>query len=193
MRRICARLVVAALVACAASSQDPKPQPSKAPEFEALAASWLTSDQTDADAKARVVDAMLAQRKDAFPWLRNQLLAATDAASPGATGLRSLFTDVVLGFVEQQRRSGVVYRGPIEDLQGQYLFADFVSGNLWSASITSLAPGSVLPATSLTSRNTAFAPDVGTVNSIVNFGTDIEGNVYIVDIGGEIFRLEPLP
>jgi hypothetical protein len=51
----------------------------------------------------------------------------------------------------------------------------------------------VLPATSLTSRNTAFAPDVGTVNSIVNFGTDIEGNVYIVDIGGEIFRLEPLP
>ena len=88
---------------------------------------------------------------------------------------------------------GVVYRGPIEDLQGQYLFADFVSGNLWSAPITSLAPGSVLPATSLTSRNTAFAPDVGTVNSIVNFGTDIEGNVYIVDIGGEIFRLEPLP
>ena len=59
--------------------------------------------------------------------------------------------------------------------------------------MTSLAPGSVLPATSLTPRNTAFAPDVGTVNAIVNFGTDIEGNVYIVDIGGEIFRLEPLP
>ena len=88
---------------------------------------------------------------------------------------------------------GVVYRGPIEDLHGQYLFADFVSGNLWSVPITSLAPGSVLPATSLTPRNTAFAPDVGTVNAIVNFGTDIEGNVYIVDIGGEIFRLEPLP
>lgn len=88
---------------------------------------------------------------------------------------------------------GVVYRGPIEDLQGQYLFADFISGNLWSVPITSLVPGSVLPATSLTLRNTAFAPDVGTVNSVVNFGTDVEGNVYLVDIGGEIFRLEPLP
>jgi glucose/arabinose dehydrogenase len=88
---------------------------------------------------------------------------------------------------------GVVYRGPIEDLQGQYLFADFSSGNLWSAPITSLVVGSVLPATGLTPRNSAFAPDVGTVNSIVNFGTDVEGNVYFVDIGGEIFRLEPLP
>jgi len=87
---------------------------------------------------------------------------------------------------------GVVYRGPIEDLQGQYLFADFISGNLWSAPITSLVLGSVLPAARLTPRNTAFAPDVGTVNSIVNFGTDVEGNVYLVDIGGEIFRLEPL-
>lgn len=88
---------------------------------------------------------------------------------------------------------GVVYRGPIEDLQGQYLFADFISGNLWSAPIASLPIGSVLPATSLTPRNAAFAADVGAVNSVVNFGTDIEGNVYLVDIGGEIFRLEPLP
>ena len=88
---------------------------------------------------------------------------------------------------------GVVYRGPIEDLQGQYFFGDFATGNLWSAPIASLPIGSVLPATSLTVRNTDFAADVGTVNSVVNFGTDVEGNVYLVDIGGEIFRLEPLP
>ena len=123
MRRIRAKLVVAALLACAASPQDPKPQPSKASEFEALAASWLSSDQTDADAKARVVDAMLAQREDAFPWLRNQLRAATDVASPSAKGLRSLLTDVVLGFVEQQRRSGVVYRGQYLALQELQPFA----------------------------------------------------------------------
>jgi hypothetical protein len=28
---------------------------------------------------------------------------------------------------------------------------------------------------------------------VVAFGTDNEGNVYIVDIGGEVFVLEPTP
>jgi glucose/arabinose dehydrogenase len=88
---------------------------------------------------------------------------------------------------------GVVYRGPIEDLQGQYIFGDFGSNTLWSTPISSLTIGSVLPSTSLTVRNTAFAPDVGSINSVVAFGTDNDGNVYIVDIGGEVFVLEPLP
>lgn len=88
---------------------------------------------------------------------------------------------------------GVVYRGPIEDLQAQYIFGDFGSNNMWSAPITSLNNGSVLPIASATLRNAAFTPDAGALNTIVNFGTDIEGNVYLVDISGEIFRLEPLP
>ncbi len=88
---------------------------------------------------------------------------------------------------------GVVYRGPVEDLQGQYIFGDFISGNLWSAPIASLTVGSVLPVGSLTVRNTSFAPDAGALSQIVNFGTDIEGNLYFVSIGGSLFRLEPLP
>jgi hypothetical protein len=88
---------------------------------------------------------------------------------------------------------GVVYRGPIEDLQGQYIFGDFGSNTLWSVPIANLVIGSVLPSTSLTVRTTAFAPDVGTINLVVAFGTDNEGNVYIVDIGGEVFVLEPTP
>lgn len=88
---------------------------------------------------------------------------------------------------------GVVYRGPIEDLQGQYIFGDFGSNTLWSVPISSLTIGSVLPSTSLTVRNTAFAPDAGSINSVVAFGTDNDGNVYFVDIGGEVFVLEPLP
>ena len=88
---------------------------------------------------------------------------------------------------------GVVYRGPIEDLQGQYIWGDFISGNLWSIPSASLVVGSVQPSTSYTARNASFTPDVGTVNSVVNYGTDVSGNVYFVDIGGEVFRLEPLP
>ncbi|MDP3495471.1 MAG: PQQ-dependent sugar dehydrogenase [Hyphomonadaceae bacterium] len=89
---------------------------------------------------------------------------------------------------------GVVYRGPIEDLQAQYVFGDFGSNTLWSVPIVNLSIGSVLPSGSLTVRTTAFAPGGGmTVNSVVAFGTDIEGNVYLVDIGGELFVLEPNP
>jgi glucose/arabinose dehydrogenase len=88
---------------------------------------------------------------------------------------------------------GVVYRGPIEDLQAQYIFGDFGSNALWSTPIANLTIGSVLPSASLTVRNTAFTPDAGTINSVVAFGTDVEGNVYMVDIGGEVFVLEPNP
>lgn len=89
---------------------------------------------------------------------------------------------------------GVVYRGPIEDLQGQYIFGDFGSDALWSAPIGSLTGGTiVLPSAAVTTRTTTFAPDTGTIEDPVAFGTDIEGNVYIVDIRGEVFVLEPNP
>jgi glucose/arabinose dehydrogenase len=88
---------------------------------------------------------------------------------------------------------GVVYRGPIEDLQAQYIFADYVVANQWSIPIASLNVGTVLPAASFTQRNAAFTPDVGTINNVVAFGTDNPGNVYIVSINGSIFKVEPLP
>lgn len=86
---------------------------------------------------------------------------------------------------------GVVYRGPIEDLQAQYVFGDFGSNALWSIPITNLNIGTIFPSSSFTIRTTQFTPNTGTINSVVAFGTDIEGNVYIVDIGGEVFVLEP--
>jgi glucose/arabinose dehydrogenase len=91
---------------------------------------------------------------------------------------------------------GVVYRGPIEDLQGQYIFADFVRANIWTAPVANLQGPGTFPSTSFTSRNVAFIPTpagTGTIDQIAAIGTDQEGNVYFVDLGGEIFRLEPLP
>ncbi len=105
-------------------------------------------------------------------------------------------TEYAHGSGPQQGNSltgGVVYRGPIDSLQGQYLFADFVSNNLWSAPFGSLNVGSVLPSSAYTRRNTDFTPDTGTINSVVAFGTDTAFNVYIVDLGGEVFKLEPAP
>ena len=61
---------------------------------------------------------------------------------------------------------GVVYRGPIEDLQGQYIFGDFGSNNLWSVPIANLVVGSGPAVDKLhRRRNTEFTPDAGPVRS----------------------------
>ncbi len=86
---------------------------------------------------------------------------------------------------------GVVYRGPIEDLQGHYIFADFGSNRKWTAPIANLTVGSVLPSASLTERTSAFTPNAGSANSLVAFGTDNEANVYFVSLGGDVYVLEP--
>jgi glucose/arabinose dehydrogenase len=85
---------------------------------------------------------------------------------------------------------GYVYRGPVEALRGQYVFGDFVNGNLWSFPIARISVGATLPATQFTVRRTSFAPTQGTIDNISSFGLDQQGNLYIVDFDGEIFRIE---
>lgn len=86
---------------------------------------------------------------------------------------------------------GLVYNGPVTSLRGSYLFADEVSGNLWSVPSASLVAGSVLASTDYERRNEDFMPDAGTINLIVCFAADNAGNVYIVDFDGEIFEVLP--
>ena len=78
---------------------------------------------------------------------------------------------------------GYIYRGPVESLQGVYFFADYVSSQVWSfrfdgAQIEAFANQTIL-----------LAPDIGSMNSIVSFGEDATGNLYIVDLGGDVFRI----
>jgi glucose/arabinose dehydrogenase len=91
---------------------------------------------------------------------------------------------------------GVVYRGPIEDLQGQYIFADYVRSRIWTLPVASVLGPTTTPSTSFTNRDgtTGFIPDVGALQNIASIGTDQDGNVYFTNIvSGELFRLEPLP
>ncbi len=109
-------------------------------------------------------------------------------------GLVPPVTEYEHGSGERQGRSvtgGVVYRGPVEALRGQYVFGDFISGNLWSLPLAELVSGQTVPSSRFTLRNAAFAPNAGTIGNIASFGTDQAGNLYIVDIDGEIFRIEP--
>ena len=86
---------------------------------------------------------------------------------------------------------GCVYRGPVEQLQGLYIFADFVSDNVWSVPIASLPPGATAPSSSFTNRNAAFTPNAGSLASITSFGEDQAGNLFIVSIGGAVFMIQP--
>ncbi len=81
---------------------------------------------------------------------------------------------------------GYVYRGcNIPDLEGTYFFADFCTGEIWSFKVVA---GAV---TEFMDRTAELAPSVGSIGSISSFGQDAFGELYIVDIDGDIFRIVP--
>ena len=73
---------------------------------------------------------------------------------------------------------GVVLRNPsLPDWNGVYLFADYCSGQVW---------GLVRDEAGVWTNRLLFDTDL----NITAFGTDAEGEVYLVHQGGAIFRLE---
>jgi glucose/arabinose dehydrogenase len=78
---------------------------------------------------------------------------------------------------------GYVYRGPERDFQGTYFFSDFSRGDIWSLQRVSAS----WRFTDLTGSVTVGGGPIGSVSSM---GEDASGNLYIVDFGGKIFRLD---
>lgn len=79
---------------------------------------------------------------------------------------------------------GHVYRGSVEHFQGHYLFADFVTGNIWK-----LDPDAVNPRASVTQINSNLTPDAGALGNVSSFGEDAAGELYITSFGGGVYRL----
>jgi glucose/arabinose dehydrogenase len=77
---------------------------------------------------------------------------------------------------------GYVYRGEGELLQGQYFFADFVQGKVFTLRFD----GSAWVATDRTAQ---IITDAGTIQNPSSFGEDARGNLYIVDFDGNVFKL----
>lgn len=88
---------------------------------------------------------------------------------------------------------GYVYRGAVQTLRGLYVFADFITPNVWTIPIPRLAPGTTLPSSEFTVRNADFAPNAGSFTNIASFGVDEADNLYLIDLDGEIFAIEPMP
>lgn len=125
-----------------------------------------------------------------YGWAFREGTQSYRGAAPA--GLKPPVTEYGHGTGPLQGKSitgGYVYRGPVAQLQGQYVFGDFVSGNLWT--VAGLTQGTTAPASRFVRRNAEFVPDAGAINQIVSFGEDGARNLYIVDFDGEVFEVVP--
>ncbi|MEO1407827.1 MAG: PQQ-dependent sugar dehydrogenase, partial [Pseudomonadota bacterium] len=64
---------------------------------------------------------------------------------------------------------GVVYRGPIQDLDETYVFGDTISANIWAVSLADLVDGDTQDTSVFVRLNDAFSPDVGTIDLPTSF------------------------
>ncbi|MBC7772021.1 MAG: PQQ-dependent sugar dehydrogenase [Pyrinomonadaceae bacterium] len=85
---------------------------------------------------------------------------------------------------------GYVYRGcAIPSINGMYFYADYCSSQI--STFTYTGDGTT-PAPASVNRTAELAPGAGlSITSITSFGEDALGEIYIVDQGGEIFKIIP--
>ena len=89
---------------------------------------------------------------------------------------------------------GYVHRGNVEAIRDHYVFADYVSGNVWAVPEASLVNGATLELMAGARINDQLVPDAGSLSGIASFGEDEAGNLYIVALNsGDIFRVESNP
>lgn len=75
---------------------------------------------------------------------------------------------------------GYVYRGPIQSLQGRYIFADYQLPRIWSFRIEDGK------AVDLIDHSTDWKPDDG-FKLISSFAEDNDGQLYVISLSGELF------
>jgi Ca2+-binding RTX toxin-like protein len=80
---------------------------------------------------------------------------------------------------------GYVYEGPVEALRGSYIFGDFASGKIMRLTHN----GETWVRQDIT--NSVIGDKTGAFTRISSFGQDSQGNLYVVEIGGDIYRLNP--
>ncbi len=82
---------------------------------------------------------------------------------------------------------GYVYRGSaIPELAGKYIFADYGSARFWA--VTPDASGTNGTRVEITDEIRSGSPSF---NEISSFGEDEEGELYVCDLGGQVYKLVP--
>jgi len=101
--------------------------------------------------------------------------------------------DYTHGSGEFQGRSitgGFVYRGPIAGLQGQYFFGDYVSQRLFSLQFDGSDPSNFNGTNfvNLIDWTNIVDIDFGSLGGISSFGEDADGNLYLINLAGNVYR-----
>lgn len=78
---------------------------------------------------------------------------------------------------------GYVYRGPVKELQGRYVFADFQNPRIWSFL---MKDGRV---TDFKDHTQELQPTGGHINLIPSFAEENDGGLLIVDLTGSVYRV----
>lgn len=82
---------------------------------------------------------------------------------------------------------GYVYRGTaVPELVGKYVFADYGSARFWT--VTPDATGTNGTRTEITAEVRSGSPSF---NEISSFGEDAEGELYVCDLGGQLYKFVP--
>lgn len=130
-----------------------------------------------------------------FGW---RLREGTQAYNGGANqpGFVPPVTEYSHGTGPLQGRSvtgGYLYRGDVPAIRNHYVFADFITSNVWSVPEGSLTVGQTLASSAFTRLNPQLVPNAGTLAQISSFGRDNQGRLYILSLGGDVFRIEAAP
>lgn len=107
--------------------------------------------------------------------------------SNDADYMRTLMGRPQFGVAGCSVTGGYVYRGEaIPGLQGTYIFGDYCSGNIWTFEFSG---GS---ATNFRDRTDEINIGGGEYTTYISsFGEDADGELYVVDYNGEIYKLIP--
>ena len=78
---------------------------------------------------------------------------------------------------------GYVYRGPIKELQGRYIFADYVNPRIWSFR---LIDGKAADFKDLTD---GLVPEGVRLSEIASFAEGNDGGLFVISLGGSVYQI----
>jgi len=78
---------------------------------------------------------------------------------------------------------GSIYQGSVKELQGRYVFADYVWPHIWSAQITKNK------FTDLKHHKADFSQNGKEIKQVASFATDPQGEMYIISHQGQVYQI----
>lgn len=78
---------------------------------------------------------------------------------------------------------GYVYRGPIKSLEGRYVFADYQNPRIWSFVLKNGK------SSDFKDHTKDLQPEGGRINLISSFAEDLDGNLYVIDHTGPVYKI----